>query len=420
MQDVRPYHGERDTVLKAFAGWVRAWFTPVPDSQVAHSVRKGKSPWLDAVHVLWSLWVFITPVFDQFTWRWALLTAISYPIFLLVYASYCVSSRRIAYRYSLILVAMGLALMPWYPSGLTYFMYGCVLLCARRMTLRLYMLSLLGLNVLCLTEAYLLHYPWQAVLWIPLSSFIVGIAVNAERMSEEKEVELRLSHDEVRRLAALAERERIGRDLHDLLGHTLSLITLKLELSRKLFDRDSEAAKRELAEAERVARHALSEVRTAVSGIRATDLAAELAAARLMLESSGVVFECGELPPSLPVEVERGLALVLREAVTNIARHARARRARVSVTVVNHSLRLCIEDDGRGGIDAHGNGLKGMHERVRSLGGKLDVVSPAGQGTQLLITVPVRARSVLRDVMQEGRVPQGDPAGLSTEERQAT
>jgi two-component system sensor histidine kinase DesK len=388
MQGLGQFAGEVGVVRKT----LEAWFTPAPDSMVAQSIRKGKSPWVDAVHLLWSLWVFITPIFDRFSARWALLTLVSYPLFLLIYAKACLSPRRMSYRYALALVGMAFALLPWYSSGLTYFMFGCVLMCNRRMGLRAYMLVLVALNIICLIETRLIGYPWQAIFWLPFTSFIIGVAVNAERLSEEKEAELRLSHDEVRRLAATAERERISRDLHDLLGHTLSLITLKLELSRKLFDRDSEAARREMEEAEKVARHALAEVRSAVTGIRATDLAAELAAARLMLESSDVHLESGVLPPSLPVDVERGLALVLREAVTNIARHARASRAIVSMTVVNQTLRLCIEDNGRGGICESGNGLNGMRERVRALGGTLDVDSPPQQGTRLRIGVPLRAR----------------------------
>lgn len=400
--------------------WLKTWLTPAPDSPVGSNIRKGKAAWVDLVHLLWSVWVFITPLFDRFTLRWVVLTLVSYPIFLALYLSYCVASRRYSHRFALALVALGLSLMPWYPSGLTYFMFGCILLCNRRMTLRMYMAALAGLNLLCLFEAWLLHYPWQAILWMPLTSFIVGIAVNAERISDDKEMELRLSHDEVRRLAATAERERIGRDLHDLLGHTLSLITLKLELSRKLFDRDSEAARRELEEAERVARHALAEVRSAVTGIRATDLAAELASAQLMLGSSDIALEYGSLPPSLPVEVERSLALVLREAVTNIARHARASQAKVSIVVANQVLRLTVEDNGRGGVDGHGNGLCGMGERVRALGGTLEVVSPRGQGTRLLISVPLRTRLFLVDAPAQ---PDGD-AELSdpwpTQEHRAT
>src|SRR6476620_4119392 len=120
------------------------------------------------------------------------------------------------------------------------------------------------------------------MVYIPVTTFIIGIIVNVEHLSQEKDAALKLSHDEVRRLAATAERERIGRDLHDLLGHTLSLITLKLELARKLAERDPARAARELEEAERVARPALAEVRSAVTGIRSADLAAELASARLL------------------------------------------------------------------------------------------------------------------------------------------
>ncbi|WP_323748563.1 sensor histidine kinase [Dyella silvae] len=394
----------------------QAWFTPAPDSLVAYSIRKGKSPWVDAVHLLWSVWVFITPMFDHYTLRWGVLTALTYPIFLFLYARCCLASRRDSQYYAFALVIMAFTLLPWYPSALTYFIYGTIMLRSSRMKFRQYMALLVGLNVLCMVEVWRLHYVWQAVIWIPFTSIIIGVAVHAERLSDEKEAELRLSHEEVRRLAALAERERIGRDLHDLLGHTLSLITLKLELSRKLFDRDSEAAMREVAEAEKVARHALLEVRSAVSGIRAADLAAEMASARLMLESSSVNFECGELPASLPADVEQGLALVLREAVTNVARHAQATQARVTTTVANQTLRLCIEDNGRGGVGAHGNGLKGMHERVGALGGTLEVDSPPGQGTRLLVSVPLRPRQFQRDASGEPAA----PAHWTPSERHAT
>src|SRR5690606_3950244 len=127
---------------------------------------------------------------------------------------------------------------------------------------------------------WLLGYPWQVLAWMVPMTLLIGTIVNIEGANQQKEAAQRLSQEEIRRLAATAERERIGRDLHDLLGHTLSLITLKLELSRKLLDRDPALARQEIAEAEKVARHALAEVRSAVTGIRAADLAAELAAAR--------------------------------------------------------------------------------------------------------------------------------------------
>jgi two-component system sensor histidine kinase DesK len=368
-----------------------AFFLPAPDSQAAASIRRNKSPWVDAVHLLWSSWLFATPIWSTDGWneRWLFFTLATYPVFLFLYYKNVVASRATSRTYALAMVLMSMALVAWYPSGLTYFIYGCVILRGCRMSLRDYFTWLLILNSALLLETWLLHYPWQAVFSIPLTSFIIGIVINAERMSEEKDAELQLSHDEVRRLAGLAERERIGRDLHDLLGHTLSLITLKLELSRKLFDRDSEAARRELEEAEKVARHALAEVRSAVSGIRATDLAAELASARLLLESSRVHFEYSELPTDLPGDIERGFSLIVREAATNIARHAEASSAKIEIVREHASVRMLISDNGRGGIDADGNGLCGMRERVRALGATLAIESPRGHGTRLRIVAPV-------------------------------
>jgi len=371
---------------------IAAFFLPAPDSLAATPLRRGKSPWVHAVHLLWSFWLFVTPLWSTDGWnaRWLAFTLVSYPVFLLLYWKSVVAARLTARGYVMALVLLSMVLVPWYPSGLTYFVYGCVMLRVCRMRFHAYLAWLVMLNAALLLETWLLHYPWQAVFTIPLTSFIVGIVVNAERAGEEKDAQLQLSHDEVRRLAATAERERIGRDLHDLLGHTLSLITLKLELSRKLFDRDAEAARREIEDAEKVARHALAEVRSAVTGIRTADLAAELASARLLLASSMVHLDYGS-PPELPGEVERGLSLVVREAATNIARHAAASRARIEWTHERARVRMRISDNGRGGVVDDGNGLGGMRERVKALGGTLVIDSPRGRGTCLEVIVPVPA-----------------------------
>ncbi|MCI4568221.1 sensor histidine kinase [Lysobacter sp. CFH 32150] len=363
---------------------------PAPDSTVSEALRQGKSPWSEAVHLLWSVWVFITPMFGGgYTSKWLWLTLASYPVFLWLYAKVLVASRRVAYRYALGMIALSIALVPFYLEGMSYFVFGCVMLrTSSRRSLPVYLVQVLALNAVFLALAWWAGYPWQALAWLPAVTLVIGIIVNVERASQEKDAALKLSHEEVRRLAATAERERIGRDLHDLLGHTLSLITLKLELARKLSERDPPASRRELEEAERVARHALAEVRSAVTGIRSTDLAAELASARLMLESSQVHLEYDLPPGDVPPEVERGLALVLREAVTNIARHARASRARIEFACDGKVLQLSIVDDGRGGVGADGNGIGGMRDRVRALGGTLSIESPRGGGSRLLVRVP--------------------------------
>ena len=202
---------------------------------------------------------------------------------------------------------------------------------------------------------------------------------------------LRLSQEEIRRLAQLAERERIGRDLHDLLGHTLSVIALKSELAVRLFDRDPAGARREVADVERVAREALGQVRRAVTGMRAVGMRAEFANARLALSAVMVDFEYEFDETPLHPEIETVLALALREAATNVIRHAEARRCRAELRRAEGEVLLEIRDDGLGGARSDGNGLRGMRERVEAAGGSLVVDSPAGGGTQLLLCLPYRA-----------------------------
>ncbi|MDO1530157.1 sensor histidine kinase [Fulvimonas sp. R45] len=372
------------------------WFTPAPDSGVADDIRRGKSPWADSVHLLWSVWIFVTPLFDHgiqgYTWTWILFTLVSYPLFLLLFAKIQLASQRTAYLYAWAMAVLCFALLRWYPSGLSYFVYACVMLNHCRMRLRAQLVQLVLLNVTLVGLAWWIGYPASILVIMPASVIVISVIMLVERINKEKDAALRLSQDEVRRLAVLAERERIGRDLHDLLGHTLSLVTLKSELACKLALADPPRAQREMEEVERVSRHALAEVRAAVTGMRRSDLAAELVSARLMLEASGIAFEA-DAPATRELwpDAEASLALVLREAVTNIHRHARATAARVVFSSNAESFHMRIGDNGRGGLAAHGNGISGMRERVRALGGTLAIDSPARRGTTLDIAVPLRA-----------------------------
>lgn len=366
------------------------WLKPAPDSVVADNIKLGKWPWIDAVHLLWTVWVFITPLFGNgYSLRWVLITLWSFPLFIVLYLLTLWGSRRSAPIFALAMIVLSLVLLPRYPSGMNYFVFGCVMLRTNRaIGLRRYLLEVVLLNIGFVSLAWWIGYPWQVTAWIPALTLIIGLIVNVERSSSEKDAALRLSHEEVRRLAATAERERIGRDLHDLLGHTLSLITLKMELSRKLFQRDPPRAQRELAEAEQIARDALAQVRSAVTGFRAADLAAELASAHLLLESSRVNLRYSP-PPPMPAWIQAGLSMVLREAATNIARHAQASEATIRIVSAAEAVWMEVIDDGRGGVASNGNGLVGMRERVLALGGELQIHSPRGQGTHLRIRIPL-------------------------------
>ena len=150
--------------------------------------------------------------------------------------------------------------------------------------------------------------------------------------------------------------------------------------------RDPERARTEILEVEQVARKALGEVREAIRGYRSEGLAAEIDRARMILDAAGVALECEVKPPLFPPTEETVLSLIVREAVTNIVRHAQASHCRLDFQANDRGTALVVEDDGRGGIRAEGNGLRGMRERVESIGGRLRIDS--GQGTRLLIEIP--------------------------------
>ena len=208
---------------------------------------------------------------------------------------------------------------------------------------------------------------------------------------------------EKEKLAADAERERIARDLHDLLGHTLSVIVLKSELAGKLAERDPARAFAEIREVERVARGALGEVRAAVSGYRGSGLSAELARSKLALTTAGVRLELDAEPLSLPPQTEYAMEMVLREAVTNVMRHARARVVTVSIGREAGNYVLKVRDDGAGpGQDGEGQpdarqitegtGLTSMRERVRAAGGQFSLEN--GRGLTVRASFPVRPEAL--------------------------
>jgi two-component system sensor histidine kinase DesK len=316
-------------------------------------------------------------------------------LFLPVYfAFYRRPASRSPWPYLLWVAAIGYALIPYNAGGNTFVIYAMAM-GAAALRPRVALLAGLGF-ALGMTLAFVLSIPvlrialtLSAVMAVVGGMAMAGLLYSRRRARDD--AALRLTQDEVRRLAGMAERERIGRDLHDLLGHTLSVVALKSELAGKLVERDPQAAKAQIREVEQVAREALAQVREAVSGIRAAGLEAELAAARLALLAADVRLDARLAPRALDSATGQELALALREAVTNVVRHAQAQRVEVELTEHDGALRLSIADDGRGGVARAGNGLTGMRERLQSLGGTLEIDSPAGGGTRLLLRVPRRA-----------------------------
>lgn len=221
--------------------------------------------------------------------------------------------------------------------------------------------------------------------------FIVIIALINVYYCElaRKNIALKLSQEEVRQLAAMAERERIARDLHDLLGHTLSVITLKSELAAKLIERGEARAVHEIREIEKISREALKQVREAVTGYRAQGLAGELANARLAFETAQIAFAYDPPPAPLPSDREAVLAMILREAVTNVLRHSGADRCDIRFRSAQggRMLETLISDNGRGGKMSGGSGIEGMRRRLAAIGGDLKII--AEKGIRLRVRLPL-------------------------------
>lgn len=227
------------------------------------------------------------------------------------------------------------------------------------------------------------------VYWLPGAaiSVVIGAANIMFGENERKDAELRLSQAEVRRLARVAERERIARDLHDVLGHTLSLITVKSALAARLVETDPARARAEIEAVEQTARQALTEVRETIGGLNQQGLDEALEHVEASLRAGDVALDLQRAPGiDPPLQVQAMLSLIIREAVTNILRHADARHCRIELATVDGGLRLEIVDDGRGGLRPGGGGVLGMRARIESLGGELTVESNGG--TRLIATVP--------------------------------
>lgn len=191
---------------------------------------------------------------------------------------------------------------------------------------------------------------------------------------------------EVSRLARQTERDRIARDLHDVLGHSLTVIIVKSGLARKLAEAGSERAVDEITAVEELSRQTLADVRAAVSGYREVTLAGELARGRVLLSAAGVTALLPSSADAVPADRQELFGWAVREGLTNVVRHARATHCTIDLTPTSVEIR----DDGRGGAAAAGNGLTGLRERVAAAGGRVEAGPVGARGWRLRVEVPGR------------------------------
>lgn len=226
---------------------------------------------------------------------------------------------------------------------------------------------------------------WEPDPGLLLSMLAATVAVWGIQQMLMRNVQLVRANEENRRLAVSEERNRFARDLHDILGHSLTVITVKAELAQRLLDVDPARAKAEVADLERLSRDALFDVRRAVEGYRELTLPGELARARTALAAAEIDADLPNSTEEVPSDLRELFAWTVREGVTNVIRHSGARRCTVRLT--HHAAEVL--DDGRGPKEdpAGGSGLLGLRERAAALGGTVvtRAVEPSGYALRVLV-----------------------------------
>jgi two-component system sensor histidine kinase DesK len=348
---------------------------------------------LSYVYLVFLIYLFVEPLTDGATpieWTVTLASVgVFLPLYFLQFRNPTQRQAR-AVLLNLGIAALGFAVIPINQGASTYVVYaaaGSGYVMAPRVAVPY--LGILAAGIVVEGFGLGLRNPWWMIVPIVVLIGTVGgtNVFQAQRIRHHQT--LRRAEEDLEEMAKVAERERIARDLHDVLGHTLSVITLKAELASKLAVTDVGRAIAEIRDVEQVSRQALSDVRRTIEGYQQLGFAGELRGAERALSAAGVRLETDTAGVSLPPRIETVLALALREAVTNVIRHARATRCLVELRAQRDTVTLVVEDDGVGQNGAEGNELAGMRSRTAAIGGTLQI--DGSRGVRLTVRVPLNA-----------------------------
>ena len=348
------------------------------------------------VGLLYSLYFFVKPAYGHSFAVW-MEFAVLYAAFLILYFLVAELTGR---RQTVAFLSFFLLAFLYYSrseDAYAVFAYPFAILCLFVSRLRTLFLVLIVMMAGVVAETRFLGRLFSTADNVLFICVIFGLSNFAFAQQVRTNSLLERANSEIERLTQQAERERIARDLHDLLGHTLTVITVKLDLARRLLShdpvRDLARARNEIVEAEQTARNALAEVREAVSGYRAEGLDAEISRARRSLLAADVKLTTAFAPVNLSSNQIDVLCLALREAVTNVVRHAYATVCHVTLLEKDRAIHFTIEDNGVGGQIREGNGLRGMRERIQSMAGAVKLTGSANGGTSLEITLPLESEA---------------------------
>lgn len=295
-----------------------------------------------------------------------------------------------------VLMLLALASAPFDSSAIMALPIYAAVLVARSATQETLRLRLAVVTVLTLTGFFLSSIPWpfRIFILIPvIMIWVIGTAVFHDVSRDHRAIALQAENRRIAHLATIAERERIARDVHDIAGQALTAIVVRSQLVQRLAPSDQSRATEEAEEVERIAREALSSIRASVAGWHQASLLDELSVARDALAAANTELETlGDWDVDLVPSVEHVLALGLREAITNVLRHANADTVEARIESRDGGVSLHITDDGIGPGKGSGSGIQGMRDRVVAAGGTLTFGPGRSVGTELRIDMPFGGR----------------------------
>ncbi len=344
-----------------------------------------KMSWVYLINLVF----FIAPLFNVSFQLWQYLSmAAALVLFLVCYFNAFRSSFSQMHWPVLGIITVAALITPVNPGSVSMFAYAGFFI-AFAYPLRQYLLCITGVVLLLvlLKLSFTIHWPYFLHLGIPI---VLGVSlfgrVERQRLLHQRTEQK--SADEIKQLATQVERERIGRDLHDILGHTLSSIVLKADLAVRLLDKQqTDAAKLQLTELSQIARDSLSQVRQSVSGYKHQGLSAEVGKLLSRLRDGGFAAELRGEIPTLDQRMETALILVLTELVTNVLRHSNGNSCQIGFVQQQRELRVTVQDNGRASEVQPGNGLNGISERLAAINARVDYTLTSGCHVQ--ITLPL-------------------------------
>lgn len=337
--------------------------------------------------LIFSLYYFVPLFYNNFDTRKLVFLVGAYIVFVVLYLRAATIHKNHVWKPIVAIVALALIITPMTPGSSTFFSYVGFLIGFSYST-RTYLILLGSLVSAIIALHFRYEYPIPFFA-LPAISGIVTISLwgYIERIRASSHVRWVQSRQEIQQLAVIAERERIARDLHDILGHTLSSIALKAELAEKLLKQEKiQDVRQHLSDLHHIARESLSLVRQTVSGYKHRGLSGEVIQLCDKLRQNGFSVELTGDIPTLTPRAETALILALTELTTNVLRHSKGNHCQLSFNLSGENILISMQDNGYIRSITPGNGLKGIQERLHAIAG--DISAQIANGCRFDITLP--------------------------------